>query len=178
MTRSYPPVDVPPIMSKTSHGRRDCSPFSPRSLLTSSMILLRMRSAERPRTPPPSRDRRQRPPLSTGLRLAPTGWTVDFFKVMVKVVSQCYCASRSSELSKSNKLRAGTDCSRQSENGAHSNFRIVRGMRCYCTLYTGGYPLCLFMSNFSGTTSLLHETRSQSVSFPAFESARLKRGTW
>ena len=104
MIRPYPPVDVPPIMSKTSHGKRDGRPFSLRSLLISSMILLRMRRVERPRTPPPSRDKRQRPPLSTGLVLAPTDEMVDGFIVMFKVVNQCYCATRSSDLPKFNKL--------------------------------------------------------------------------
>ena len=53
-TFTYPPVLVPPIMSKYSHG------FGGESGSMISMSFLRMESDDSPRTPPPSRDRRRR----------------------------------------------------------------------------------------------------------------------
>ena len=52
LARSYPPVLVPPIRSKYSHGRGTLSrPSASRSF---SMIFSRMRRLDMPRIPPPS----------------------------------------------------------------------------------------------------------------------------
>lgn len=60
-----PPVLVPPIKSKISHTFFGGSPALRRSELSRHMIERRIYSVESPRTPPPSRDRRQYPLLSS-----------------------------------------------------------------------------------------------------------------
>lgn len=51
---TYPPVLVPPIKSKTSHGLTVGLPSFTLSAFTFAISALRMRSVESPRTPPPS----------------------------------------------------------------------------------------------------------------------------
>jgi hypothetical protein len=61
---AHPPVLVPPIKSKISQGSTWLSPEFFRASFSRFMILRRMNKVDRPRTPPPSNDRRQYPEFS------------------------------------------------------------------------------------------------------------------
>lgn len=62
---THPPVLVPPIKSKTSHGLRTW--LSLRSELSCVIISFNIKRLDSPLTPPPSRDRRHSPFVSSGL---------------------------------------------------------------------------------------------------------------
>ena len=67
----YPPVLVPPMRSNTSHGLTGASCFCLRLWFSLSIMLFRIYSVERPRTPPPSSDNRQGPNVSRGFESPP-----------------------------------------------------------------------------------------------------------
>lgn len=62
--KSYPPVLVPPIRSNNSQGFTGFRPSSLRPVLVLSINHLSISNVESPRTPPPSRESKQRPASS------------------------------------------------------------------------------------------------------------------